>query len=149
MSTSLRSLKHILLALVVSAGALSCTNQQVLGTLENVLGSGQTNSGLTNQEVISGLKQALSVGTENAAAMGSALDGFNANPRIRIPFPEDAIKVKNTAEGLGLGPQVEKFTMTLNRAAEEATKEAGPIFLDAIMGMSIQDGFTILRGSND
>jgi hypothetical protein len=48
----------------------------------------------------------------------------------------------------GLGSQVEKFETTLNRAAEEATKEALPIFKDAILNMSISDGFTILNGGD-
>ena len=65
-----------------------------------------------------------------------------------LPFPPDAIKVKEKAMALGLSGQVEKFETTLNRAAEEATKEAIPIFVDAIKNMSVQDGFAILKGGN-
>lgn len=115
----------------------------------SVLGSGQSTPSLSNEEVIKGLKEALSIGTDNAAGAAAALDGFNGNPLIHIPFPEDAIKVKNTVEGLGLDNQVDKFVTTLNRAAEEASKEAAPIFLDAITSMSIADGFTILKGADD
>ena len=129
----------------------ACTNQQLLQGLETagtVLG-GDGTSALTNDEIISGLKEALSVGTDNATGFASAIDGFNNNVRIHIPFPEDAIKVKNTVEDLGLSPQVDKFVTTLNRAAEEASKDAGPIFLDAILSMSISDGLTILKGDKD
>ena len=101
-----------------------------------------TNS-LTNDEVISGLKEALSVGIKNSVSLTSVLDGFLGNPTIRLPFPPDAIKVKEKALNLGLSGQVEKFETTLNRAAEEATKEAMPIFIDAIKNMSVQDGFAI------
>jgi nicotinamidase-related amidase len=65
-----------------------------------------------------------------------------------LPFPPDAIKVKEKAIALGLSGQVEKFETTLNRAAEEATKEAIPIFIDAIKNMTVQDGFAILKGGN-
>ena len=81
--------------------------------------------------------------------MASKLDGFNGNAKIRIPFPQDAIKVKNTLENLGMKSQVEKFETTLNRAAEEAAKEAAPIFVNAIMAMTVSDGFKILQGKNN
>jgi hypothetical protein len=104
---------------------------------------------LTNDEVIRGLREALSLGSENAGRLASKVDGFYRNPRIKIPFPPDAQKVKDTAEKLGLKSQVDKFVMTLNRAAEEAAKEAAPIFLDAVKGLTIKDGFEILNGPND
>jgi hypothetical protein len=104
---------------------------------------------LSNDEVIRGLKEALSIGSENAGRTASKIDGFYRNPRIKIPFPPEAQKVKDLAETLGLESQVEKFVMTLNRAAEEAAKQAAPIFLDAIKGLTIQDGFNILNGPND
>ena len=56
-------------------------------------------------------------------------------------FPPDALKVRQKALDLGLNGQVERFETTLNRAAEEACKEALPIFKNAVTGMSIQDGF--------
>jgi len=145
-------MKKLLLGLSLSALLIvGCTNQQLLQTLETageVLGEEGT-AALSNDEVIAGLKEALTLGTDNAAGFASAVDGFNENLRIRIPFPEDAIKVKNTVEDLGLGPQVDKFVLTLNRAAEEASKEAAPIFVDAILSMSIADGFSILKGDKD
>lgn len=107
------------------------------------------NSKPTNEEVIKGLREALSVGTNNSASLASKVDGFNGNPKIRIPFPQDAIKVKNTLENIGMKPQVEKFETTLNRAAEEAAKEAAPVFINAIKAMSISDGFNILKGNNN
>jgi hypothetical protein len=103
---------------------------------------------LTNAEVINGLKDALQIGIQNAVNVTSITDGFLKNDLIRLPFPQDAIKVKEKALELGLNAQVEKFETTLNRAAEEATKSALPIFKDAILNMSIQDGFTILKGGN-
>lgn len=104
---------------------------------------------LTNTEVISGLKEALKVGINNSSSNASKMDGFFKNSAIKLPFPPDAIKVKETVEKIGLTSQVQKFEMTLNRAAEEACKEAKPIFVDAIMGMSISDGFAILKGGDN
>ena len=103
---------------------------------------------LTNTEVISGLKEALNVGIKNSVNLTSVTDGFLGNASIRLPFPEDALKVKQKALDWGLSGQVEKFETTLNRAAEEATKEALPIFVDAISNMSISDGFSILNGGD-
>jgi len=103
---------------------------------------------LTNDEVIRGLKEALNVGIKNAVDSSSVLDGFLKNPAIRLPFPPDAIKVREKAISLGMQGQVDKFETTLNRAAEEAVKEAFPIFKNAILTMSIQDGFSILKGGN-
>lgn len=108
----------------------------------------ETENPLTNGEVISGLKQALSVGIENSVTLTSITDGFLGNEKIRLPFPPDAIKVKEKALDLGLNNQVDKFETTLNRAAEEACKEALPIFKNAITSMTVQDGFTILNGGN-
>jgi hypothetical protein len=104
--------------------------------------------GLTNDEVISGLKEALNVGIKNSVSLTSITDGFLKNDVIRINFPQDAIKIKEKAIEFGMSGQVEKFETTLNRAAEEATKEALPIFKDAILSMSVQDGFSILKGGD-
>ena len=103
---------------------------------------------LTNGEVISGLREALNVGIKNSVNLTSVTDGFLKNTVIRIPFPEDAAKVKEKALEWGMTSQVDKFETTLNRAAEEATKEALTIFTNAITNMTVQDGFAILNGGN-
>ena len=103
---------------------------------------------LTNDEVIAGLKEALNVGIKNSVNLTSVTDGFLKNNDIRLPFPEDAIKVKQKAIELGMSGKVEQFETTLNRAAEEATKEALPIFADAIKNMTVSDGFAILNGGD-
>jgi hypothetical protein len=55
---------------------------------------------LTNDEVIKGLKEALTIGIQNSVDSSSVLDGFLKNPAIRLPFPPDAIKVKEKAINL-------------------------------------------------
>lgn len=116
--------------------------------LEGIMSGTPQTSALTNEEVIRGLKEALRVGAQNAVAFTSKADGFNKNSLIKIPFPEEAIKVKNAALSLGLNQQVETFETTLNRAAEKASSEAVAVFVNAISNMSIQDGFNILRGDS-
>lgn len=104
---------------------------------------------LTNEEVVQGLREALNVGTNNSTASASKPDGYYKNPLVFIPFPPEAEKIKNTVVSLGMTKQVQDFEMSLNRAAEEAAKTAAPVFLDAIKAMSIQDGFSILKGADN
>jgi len=106
----------------------------------------EAEAGLTNPEVIAGLKEALNVGIKNSVDVTSVTDGFLGNAEIRLPFPEEAIKVKEKALDWGLDNQVNEFETTLNRAAETAAIEALPIFKEAILNMSISDGFAILNG---
>ena len=103
---------------------------------------------LSNEEVVQGLKEALTVGTNNSGAAASKLDGFNGNPLIKIPFPPEAAKMESTLKGMGMEKKIDEFVLNLNRAAEDAAKEAAPIFVNAIKGMTIGDGFTILKGAD-
>jgi hypothetical protein len=121
---------------------------EVLEDAANKFPTAASAPALSNGEVISGLKEALQIGIKNSVNLTSVTDGFFKNSAIKLPFPEDAIKVKQKAIDLGMGSQVEKFELTLNRAAEDATKAALPIFADAITNMSIQDGFKILNGGD-
>src|SRR6476661_212711 len=104
--------------------------------------------GLSNDEIISGLKQALSVGTNNAAKQLSNPDGFFKDAAIKILMPEEAKKVETKLRGLGMGKQVDNAVLSMNRAAEDASKEVTPIFINAIKGMTIQDGVGILKGGD-
>jgi hypothetical protein len=140
--------KIFLITSIIATTLVSC---DVLNSAAGVLLSedGSTTApSLTNTEVISGLKEALSVGIKNSVNLTSVTDGFLQNTEIRLPFPPDALKVKEKALEWGLSGQVDKFETTLNRAAEEATKEALHIFMNAIKGMTVTDGFTILNGGN-
>ncbi|HRD53590.1 MAG TPA: DUF4197 domain-containing protein [Flavobacteriales bacterium] len=134
-------LKHALVG-IISIAFAACSPQD----LQTILGSTGGSPALTNDEVIAGLKEALRLGAERTVSSTSATDGFWGNQLIRIPFPEEAIKVKNTLTDLGINQPVQDFERVLNTAAERAAKEAVPVFVDAITGMSISDGFAILRG---
>jgi hypothetical protein len=143
--------KLMILGLTVSLVLASCeVLEEATKTVSQNLPSAATSNKpqLTNQEVISGLKEALSVGIKNSVNLTSVTDGFLKNTAIRLPFPPDALKVRQKALDLGMSAQVDKFETTLNRAAEEAVKEALPIFTNAITSMTISDGFAILNGGN-
>jgi len=110
---------------------------------------GNSGKRLQSSEIDLGLKEALILGAKNAALKAAKVDGFYKNPLIFIPFPPEAQAMKTTLETLGLKSQINYFIKTLNRAAEEAAKKAAPIFLQAIKGLTIQDGYQILKGPND
>ena len=138
-----------LLASLIIISLFSCSIiEDVSTTILNPTNNSPSKIDLTNEEVISGLKEALNVGIKNAVNLSSVTDGFLKNDVIRLPFPPDAIKVREKAINFGLSKQVTTFEETLNRAAEEATKKALPIFIDAIKNMSVSDGFSILKGGD-
>jgi hypothetical protein len=107
-----------------------------------------TAAGLSENEIINGLKEALSQGANKASQKLNKKDGFNLDPKVRIPFPEDAQKVATKLRELGMGKKVDEFELRLNRAAESAAKEAAPIFVNSIKQMSIADAKNILKGSD-
>ncbi len=112
------------------------------------LPSGATGN-LTGSDIASGLKEALRVGISKGADQASATDGYFKNPLLRIAFPPEAQKVAARLRQIGFGPQVDKFELSMNRAAEDAAKKAKPVFIKAITSMSIQDAVGILRGQDD
>lgn len=115
--------------------------------IKNLTGQGSSN--LTNDEIIKGLKEALTLGSKNASEKASVIDGFYKNPQIKIPFPKEAQQMEQTLNNLGMSQQTRDFVKALNRAAEDASKKAAPIFADAITKMTINDGINILKGSDD
>jgi hypothetical protein len=132
-----------LIFIAPSCDVLNDTANTVLETTST--GGNQSSPRLSNQEVVSGLKEALTVGIKNAVDVTSVTDGFMGNQEIKLPFPQSAESMKEKALEWGLDGQVDKIVTTLNRAAEDAAKEATPIFIDAIKNMSVQDGFAILN----
>jgi hypothetical protein len=150
----------IILALTLSFGAFAQFNlgnaidnakKDVKKDVNSIEGKKDTTggTGLSNDDIVNGLKEALKVGSNNAGSKGSQVDGFNKDSLIKIPFPPDAQKVKDYAIQAGQQKQVDDFIVSLNRAAEKAAVKAAPIFLDAITSMSITDGLHILQGPND
>ncbi|MBA4853582.1 DUF4197 domain-containing protein [Emticicia sp. BO119] len=141
----------LILSLILSIlGIQGCAGQKInLGKVLDGISKATQNGGLTNDEVISGLKQALQVGINKGADSASRLNGYFLNPMIKIPFPPEVQKVETALRKVGLGGEVDKFVMALNRGAEEAAKEAKPIFINAILSMNFSDAWAILRGEKN
>ena len=104
---------------------------------------------LSEADIISGLKEALNVGSNNASALASKVDGFYKNPLMKIPYPSQTRDMMNTLNNLGMQEQVTAFEKQLNRAAEDAAVKAAPIFINAVSNITINDGLSILKGNND
>lgn len=117
---------------------------------KKVLGTGTSATGKPSTlEIASGIKQALEIGTSRGADLLSAKDGFMGNLAVKILFPPEAQKVEKTLRAIGMGKLADNVILSLNRAAEDAAKEAKPIFISAIKQMTIADATNILLGSRD
>jgi len=115
--------------------------------VQKILGGGNKNN-LSNEEIVGGLKEALSIGANNAANQLSAVDGFFKDAALKILMPAEAQKVEKRLRAIGMGKLVDDAILAMNRAAEDAAKSAAPIFVDAIKSMSIGDAMGILRGGD-
>lgn len=121
---------------------------KTIGGLLNKDSGNEQASNLSENEIVKGLKEALSVGIQNGAKQASSLDGFLKNEAIKLLLPPELQRAESTLRKLGLGNEVDKFIVSLNRAAEEAAKESVPIFTQAITSMTIQDALGILKGAD-
>jgi hypothetical protein len=140
--------------LVALAGLLmtqSCAGQQkpfgrVLG---DIVKATTTKGGLSNDDIVAGLKEALQVGINKGADSASKVDGYFKNNLIKILFPPEAQRVETALRKIGMGAEVDKFVLALNRGAEDAAKEAKPIFINAIFSMTFTDALSILKGEKN
>jgi len=131
----------LLLSIPFAMLATSC------GAGKNIL-DGLGNSGLTQTEIANGLKEALTIGAQTSSNRLSAVDGFFNNAIHKIYMPEEAQKVEKALRAVGMGATVDKAVLAMNRAAEDAAKTAGSIFVDAIRQMTITDAVRILKGGD-
>lgn len=114
--------------------------------LQNSTSAPQISHGLTVQETTEGLIEALLVGADNSTKQASTKDGFYKNLAIKILFPPEAVKVRDAAIKVGMRPLVDRFELSMNRAAEDASKEAKPILVGAIKKIKFKDVWDILFG---
>jgi hypothetical protein len=107
-----------------------------------------TGSALSTDQIVQGLKEALNVGAQNSTSKLSAADGFFKDAAVKILMPEEAKKVETTLRSMGMGKLVDDAILSVNRAAEDASKTAAPIFLNAVKNMSVKDALGILQGAD-
>ena len=139
----------ILLSTLAFLSIQSLSAQGVKGLFDKVTKTtSNSGSSLSNDDIISGLKEALRVGTDSSTKKLSKLDGFFGDAAIKILMPEEAKKMEKTLRNFGMGSLVDKAILSMNRAAEDAANGVGNIFWDAIKKMSITDGLKILRGGD-
>ena len=127
---------------------LACGNlNEVLESVETI---GTSTEDLTpsSEEMGMGLKDALIKGTQMGVEQLNKSGGYLNDPEVKIPFPKDLEKVKNTLIDMGLQSEVDKVVSSLNAAAEDAVIEAKPLFVKAIKEMSIADAKEILFGAD-
>ncbi len=127
----------------------ACSTAQVNQTLGGINDILNTTTKPTDSEVGSGLKEALIKGISTGAASASKVDGYFKNTKIKIPFPPEVQKVETKLRQIGLGKEVDKFVLQLNRGAEDAAKSAKPIFVTAIKSLTLKDVWSILKGKDD
>ncbi|TBX70066.1 DUF4197 domain-containing protein [Flavobacterium silvisoli] len=98
-------------------------------------------------DISGGLKEALNNGISKQVSKLTAVDGFYKNEMVKILLPEELQKVDKALRKIGLNSLADDGIKMLNRAAEDATKEATPIFVDAVKNMSFTDAKSILMGN--
>jgi len=109
----------------------------------------QTGGALGNTDIAAGLRQALELGIDKQVTKLTQTDGFLNNNLVKIMLPEELQKVDKTLRDIGLGSLADEGLKILNRAAEDAVKEATPIFVNAVKEITFADAKNILLGSND
>jgi len=132
----------ILLLLITGFSVSSC---DTLSQTAQILGQNLGNP--TSTEIALGIKQALELGTSNSSDRLSSQNGFFGNAAVKLLFPPEAQKAEKTLRSLGLNTLADNVILSINRAAEDAAKEAKPIFISAIKQMTITDATSILLGN--
>ncbi len=124
---------------------MACSSQLKLPKLPKIAGG----SAVTEAEAGQGIKEALTQGVTNAVLNLNKTDGFFGSEIYKMLLPPDAKKIESTLRSAGMGAEVDKAILAINRGAEDAVAYAKPIFVDAIKEMTLTDALNIVKGSND
>ena len=148
------AVKHLITAAIFGMLVFAVFNPPTLNagfmdSIKDAIKSMGKKEGLTETDIVDGLKEALQIGTANAVSLTSKTDGYYKNPYIKIPLPEDVQKVEKLLRATGFGQKVDDFELSMNRAAERAAPEAKSIFWDAIKQMTFTDARDILDGRDN
>ena len=141
-------MKKIILLTTLCISLSSCAQ---LSKIASQLQTTTTSSlPVTNAETVSGLKSSLNVGIEQAVSHLGVQDGFYKDAALKLLLPKEAQSIVDNIKMIPGGQAlVDKAVLSLNRSAEDAVKEATPIFKNAILKMSLTDGMGILFGANN
>lgn len=148
------TLRSTLLWLPLVLLPVSASQADLSGFLKNVI-SGEdqpaaaAGAALSNNEVIAGLKEALSKGAREAIASLGRNNGYLGNAKVRIPLPDQLRKIESVLRALKQDRYADEFIATMNHAAEQAVPEAQAIVAEAIRKMTLKDARKILNGPQD
>ena len=117
--------------------------------LPKILAKNNSTSSITENEAGQGIKEALTQGVTNAVLNLNKTDGFFGSDIYKMLLPPDAKKIETTLRKMGMGAQVDKAILAINRGAEDAVAYAKPIFVDAIKEMTLTDALNIVKGNKD
>ncbi len=137
----------ILMIIIVEIFSSHLCYAGFLDSLKKVFSSTQQRSS-DESTIISALKEAISIGTDNAIKSVSVQDGFLDNETIKINIPENFQMITDGLSKIGYQKQVDDFILSMNRAAEKAAPIAKSIFVDAIKEMTFDDAKNILNGGD-
>lgn len=142
----MKQIGFIIMMVLLSGSLAYCQFDKILDQAKKTVTGTQP---ISTEEIAQGLKEALTNGASKSSELVSQADGYFKNPEIKIPFPPDVKKVEDRLRQMGMGADVDKFVLALNRGAEDAAKEAKPILVGAIKQMTIDDAVGILKGQPD
>jgi hypothetical protein len=132
------------LVFILSSGVLKAQLPQIPG----FGGKSNSSDGLDDAKIGAGLKDALSVGTQNAVKLVAKPGGYLDNEAIKILLPQSLRPAEKVLRGLGQGEKIDEFVASMNHAAEQAAPEAEKIFGDAVKAMTIDDARKLLNGGD-
>jgi Protein of unknown function (DUF4197) len=152
-------MKKIFTLIAVVTFTQSCFAQGILNKIKkaakldsskNILTTikGAKTGSLSNDDIVSGLKEALRVATDTTTKTLNAAGGYFKNEAIKILMPAEALKAEKTLRSMGAGSLVDKAILSMNSAAEDAAGQVGPIFITAIKQMTLTDGINVLKGGD-
>jgi hypothetical protein len=104
---------------------------------------------LSVDEITKGLREALAKGAQEAITKLGQQDGFLKNVEVKVTMPQGLAEVEKGLRLVGKEQYADQFVLSMNRAAEAAMTEAGPIVGDAIREMTVEDARKILNGPDD
>jgi hypothetical protein len=140
-------MKKLYFLLIIAFLSSQYTDAQFLKNAKKLINS--NTKGLTEKDAADGIKEALVNGTGESVKLVSVVNGYWANPEIKIPFPAEAKEMESKLRAIGMSKKVDEFNESMNRAAEKAASEAKPIFIAAIKGMTVRDAINIVKGSDN
>jgi hypothetical protein len=139
-------MKKLILSAIIVVSIVFASCDVLLKTASTVLQSEQP---LTTAEVVQGLKEALKVGADTAVAKLNKTDGYFLDKLVKIELPPQTAEVVRYAQKVpGLDKLIDDVVLQINRSAEDAARQAAPVFKQAITSMSISDAWAILNGAD-